>query len=197
MRKNTKASKPNYKTARYWQTLYLYFWFFALAGHYLEVFCAQFYHLLTGSPAWHPIIITVIPLAAPYGLGVMAIIILVVPLVKNQKINAPIAFILSTIIASFVEYFSAVFAAHFFSQYQFWDYSKNLLNLNGYISLQTSLTFGIAAMIFVYWLYPFCQSYLNRLKDGQIRTAFWALAILYAVDLAVSCLGQSALPMTG
>jgi hypothetical protein len=86
IKKHKNLSNTQWKTARYWQTLYIYFWLFALIGHYLEVFCAQFYHLFTGAPAWHPIIITAISLSAPYGLGVTAIILFIAPLVKNRKL---------------------------------------------------------------------------------------------------------------
>lgn len=111
---------------------------------------------------------------------------------KKQKINVIVTFTLSTIVTSFVEYFSAVFAAHFFSQYKFWDYSTNFFNLNGYISLQTSLVFGLAATAFIYWVYPFCQSYFLRLKNSQISTVFWILLILYAIDLTISCINLPA-----
>jgi hypothetical protein len=52
--------------------------------------------------------------------------------------------------------------------------------------------FGLAATAFIYWVYPFCQSYFLRLKNSQISTVFWILLILYAIDLTISCINLPA-----
>lgn len=172
-----------WRTVRYWQELYIYFWVFALLGHYLELLGCFVYTLITGNPPWQPISVTVIPLSAPYGLGIVAIILFVVPLMRHYKLQPLSVFVLSIIAASIVEYASAMLVVIFEGQNKFWNYTNLPYNFDGQISLRTSVAFGILACLFVYGVYPFCEKLLARFKNHQINIIFWILLIAYLIDL--------------
>lgn len=185
MRKISESkSAPRWRTVRFWQEIFIYFWVFSLAGHYLEIIVAQAYHLLTGNPPWQPIIMTVVPLAAPYGMGVVTIILAVIPLMKRYHLQPISVFALSVVATSLVEYGSALFVVIFDGHNQFWNYSNLPYNINGYVALRSSVAFGVLAVIFIYCVYPYCEKHLRRIKDRHINILFWMLLIAYLVDLA-------------
>lgn len=183
---DTPSLKQVWREWRFWQELFIYFWVFSLAGHYLEVGWAFFIHIVTGHPLWHPITSLFIPLSVPYGLGTVAVILLTWPLVEKHKFNPIIIFILNVIITSIIEYFCALMVVNFAGHNQFWDYSNRFMNINGYVCIESSLLFGVASTLFIYYIYPFCEKFLQRVKNRQLNIIFWTLLTCYAVDLVYS-----------
>lgn len=157
---------------------------FALLGHYLELLGCFVYSQATGNPPWQPISVTLIPLSAPYGLGIVATILFVVPLLRHYRLQPLSAFVLSVIAASIVEYASAMLVVSFEGYNKFWNYSGLPYNLNGHISLRSSVAFGVLACLFIYCAYPFCEKLLARFKNYQIDILFWVLLATYLIDLA-------------
>jgi hypothetical protein len=98
---------PDWRRIRFWQELYLYYWVFALAGHYVEIIWARIVHIATGYPLWEPTTSLVIPLAAPYGLGAVGVILFVWPLIKDRKLHFIAVFGINVLITAVVEYFCA------------------------------------------------------------------------------------------
>lgn len=184
MSETTRISvKLRWQTARFWQKLFIYFWVFSLIGHYLEIFIAELYHIATGNPAWQPIILTIIPLAAPYGLGIAAIIFFVIPLIKRFNLQPIVVLALCMIAASIVEYGSALFVTMIDGHNQYWNYINLPYNLNGWVSLRTSLGFGLLSVVFIYVIYPLCEKQFSSAKDKQISILFWVLFVIYCLDL--------------
>lgn len=179
-----KAKPSKLKTPfNTFKKIFLYYWLFSLVGHYGENIWAFSRHLITGEPYKAHIVSTIIPFASPYGLGAIAIILLVWPLIKSRKINPLIIFVLNVIIAGVVEYLCAVVAAALYGHNYFWDYSTKPFNIDGYICLESVLIFGIAATIFIYFIYPFIENIIQKLSRQQLNIIFWILFISYIIDL--------------
>lgn len=107
---------------------------------------------------------------------------------KIYKLHPAVIFALNVIVSSVVEYICALVVVLIYGYNQFWNYTALPFNLQGYISLGSSLVFAVLAMIFIYYIYPFCEKFLRRLKAQQISILFWVLLASYAVNLVVSFL---------
>lgn len=173
-----------WRTAAFWQRIFLYFFITSVFGHFLEIIIANLVHIFTGIPLWTPIIITVIPMAPPYGIGAIFVILIVVPLIKKYDLSPIGAFVLSCFITGVTEYLSAVTIIMVTGRNAFWDYSSLPFNLNGYIYLEGVLFFGLVATSFVYFAYPWLEKMFNKLKKRRLNTLFWVLFISYVADLS-------------
>lgn len=167
------------------QKLYITFWVFSFIGHYIEIIWALFNYSIFGSQLWIPTTPTILPLAPPYGLGVVVVILFTYPLIKRRDLGPIEAFILNFLICGVVEYLSAAFLVSTVGYNQFWDYSNQPFNINGYICLTNSLIFGFCVTLFIYYIYPLYRKFLNKLKTGQINNLFWLLFAAYSIDLIV------------
>jgi len=165
------------------QKLYIIFWVFSFIGHYLEIIWAWFNFIIFGSQLWIPTTPTVLPLAPPYGLGIIAVLLFTYPLIKRHDLGPAEAFVLNVFICGVVEYLCAAFLVLVVGYNQFWDYSNQPFNINGYICLTNSLLFGFCVTLFVYYVYPFCYKAIKKLKMSQINNLFWLLFIAYVIDL--------------
>lgn len=164
--------------------IFIYFWITSLIGHYVEVIWAIFRHQFLGASGyWLPTNVTIIPLAAPYGLGVVAIILFVMPLMKKYKLNPALVFVLNVVITALVEYICAAVLVLIFGRNEFWNYSNVPFNLNGYICLSNTLTFGLVSTIYIYFLHPILTDFLKKLTKKHFNTFFWITAVSYMIDL--------------
>lgn len=184
MKQKIKPTVINtWRSLRFWQEILIYYWLFSLAGHYYELLLAEVMHLVTGQPLWKPMMFTVIPLAGPYGLGVIAIIIFVVPLMTRYKLHPITVFTLNAITASVVEYLCALVVVAIYGRNQYWDYSNLPLNFQGYISLGSSLIFAILATFFIYYIYPYCEKFMRRIKNQQMAWICVFLLVITGADM--------------
>jgi uncharacterized membrane protein len=171
---------PKWKSVRFWQELFIYFCAFAIVGHYLEIVWFMFRHLTTGSPMRWPIT-PIMLVAIPYGLGVVAIILLVIPLIKRYKLSLPKVFILNVLVSGVIEYTCAVIIVMTEGYNEHWNYTSRPLNINGFTCLEATIIFGILATFFIYFIYPFCEKLLQKLSNKQVLIIFLILAISYGV----------------
>lgn len=68
----------------------------------------------------------------------------------------------------------------------FWDYSHMPLNLDGRTNLLYAAFWGLAGVVWVYWLTPRLLKLLDKVSPKGGRTAASALALLLAVDMVLS-----------
>jgi uncharacterized membrane protein len=179
----SRVAQP-WHSVRFWQEMFVYFWVFSLAGHYLEVIWTKF----PISMGWKPVMVTITPIAAPYGFGAVAVVLLVWPLIKKRVINPLTTFILCILISGLVEFICAASIVLFVGHNQFWNYSHQPINLLGYTCLESSLVLGAMSTLFLYFIYPFCEKMMRRINNWQLNAIFWILLISYSVDLVVSVL---------
>lgn len=170
-----------FKKSTFLEEIFIYFWVFSLFGHYLELIWKSLFFPST----WHPIVLTLLPLAPPYGLGVIMAILVIKPLMKRLKLKPLTTFVFCCLESGLVEYFCATIIVFFAGSNKFWNYSNQPFNINGYVCLKNIIIFGILNTFFLYFVYPFCQKIIERLRQHQISVIFWILFVSYTLDLMI------------
>lgn len=73
---------------------------------------------------------------------------------------------------------------------RWWDYSNELLNINGRVCLNFSLLWGIVTIIFIKYCYSLLQSIVKKLRDKVsspiISTLLIVLSIGTLIDFILS-----------
>lgn len=176
-----KALSLNNRHPRFkrFQELFLYFWVISVLGHYLE----ELWVALAIDPQWHPVMSTFLPLAPPYGLGAVAIVLFVAPLKKKYKMGPLVIFLISAFVSALVEYLCGVVISMFLGSNPFWDYSHSFMNIQGYTCLESALLLGVLATLFVYFVYPSIEKLLQKIGEKRILIIFLILFITYAIDV--------------
>lgn len=186
IKKFLKQNNPHIKS--FWlsfQKLYVLFWLASFIGHYLEVIWSRTAHIALGYTTWHPLAPTIMPLAPPYGLGAVAVVALIWPLIKRYKLNPIPSFVLSVFVTGLVEYLCAVVLILVDGRNIYWDYTGRFMNINGFVCLQSSLIFGLVAVSFLYFVYPAYQRFVQRFSHRQSNVIFWVLFGSYMLDLVL------------
>lgn len=169
----------NRQVLDFYQEIFIYFWVFSVFGHYLELIWKNFIF----KTDWRPIMPTLTPLAPPYGLCAVAIILFVKPLIKKYNQHPFITFGLCTLVSGMVEYFCAAVITLIFGYNRFWDYSNEPFNINGFVCLRNLITFGVLTTAFIYYVYPYFDKLIKKLPWYQFKIIFWLMFLTYALDL--------------
>jgi uncharacterized membrane protein len=172
-----------HKILDHFQKIFIYFWVASILGHYLEVFWSFVNHYISGGHIWHPSTITLTPLAPPYGFGALAVILLSLPLIKRYKLNPLMTLILNILVTGAIEYLCAAFLVLTIGHNQYWNYSHQPFNISGYVCLQSAFMFGVAATLFLYFIYPLLEKLFMIFKKWQVKAIFWILFITFLADL--------------
>ena len=97
------------------------------------------------------------PLCPMYGFAA----IIMIQMLKNVKTNTLGKFAICMIFFTIFEYIVAVVLESLFGL-KWWDYSNEVLNFQGRISLPYSIAWGILGVIFVEKIHPFVESKVKR-----------------------------------
>lgn len=177
-KKTKKNSKKKVKLNRV-QVLILYFFIFSFAGWLLETLYAfhNFGYFVKRGFLYGP-------LCPIYGYGALMLILF---FAKYRKDNIKL-FVYAAIVFSAFEYvvsygLDAIFAMHW------WDYTNEVLNLNGRISIFYSFAWGVAAILFINHIYPFCKKKINLLLSKiPYKVQVIALYITSAAFVVDTCM---------
>ena len=162
------------------QKIILYFFIYAFLGWVLETaFClvtlGQFMKrgFLYG------------PLCPMYGFAAVAMI----ELLKNVKTNTVGKFCICMIVFTIFEYIVAVVLESLFGL-RWWDYSNEVLNFQGRISLPYSIAWGIIGVIFVEKIHPFVKRNIEKYtlkisKNVQLILLYTCVTIII-IDFILS-----------
>ena len=101
---------------------------------------------------------------------------------KNDIINL---FVLSVAYSCVLEYITSLILEKIF-KLRWWDYSRRKLNLNGRISLETGVAFGVFGIIIVCFIQPFLVFILSFLTKTQIMVLGIILFIILISDFIIS-----------
>lgn len=180
MIKETKKKQP--KKLNKFQTYTLYFFLFAILGWCMETFYGL---IVLGHFTKRGFLYG--PLCPIYGYGAL-ILIIFLGKYKNSGLKL---FTYSAVIFSIFEYLVSYVLEVLFHSY-WWDYTNDFFNLNGRISIFYSFAWGIIAIIFVGYIYPFFKKKLNlilskipySLKSGIINVS----CVIFITDTILSCI---------
>ena len=122
-----------------------------------------------------------------YGIGSIIIIILSDSILKKRHINKFLRFIIlffsCFIILTFVELFGGLFIERFF-HVSFWNYTKYKFHVGKYISLEMSLLWVVASILFVFILRPILDYVIDKISNY----VFYVLSFLFIIDIFLTIL---------
>lgn len=167
--------------------IFIYFYLFSIFGHYLEFFWAPINAKISGKAKFKPLMFTVAPLAMPYGLGTVALVIF---------LAAPAAylswwqvFILSAILMGMIEYLSAIIIKLLYKgKNPYWDYSHRRFNIQGQVCLSNVILFGISGVIFLQLILPIFTWIFRELGAWQTARFGLNLMIVFVIDIIYSAI---------
>jgi uncharacterized membrane protein len=163
-----RVARYNYLRQYSIENIILIFWLFSFMGWILEVFWAavvtgQFVNRGSLYGPWIPI----------YGTGGVAIVLLL-----KQIAHKPIVtFFLTLLISGVIEYTAATITKNI-EGISYWSYKGYFLNIEGKISLEGLLTFGILGVSSIYLFAPMSDYYLNKIskQTRYLLASFFILA---------------------
>ncbi len=180
-----EAPVPGRAVLRRGQELFLYAWVFSLLGTWWELALEHSVRALTTGDPWSSPVggWSFVQFAEPYGLGAVAVILVVVPL-KERGLSAPLVFLLGAAITAAIEAACAAILVLTVGSNPFWDYSAYPSSLGGFTSLTSALVFGTFATLYAYLGHPAATRLLDRASERVIMIASWAALLLYLLALA-------------
>lgn len=129
-----------------------------------------------------------------YGFGMLVLLFLLRKMIKNKvKIGkvpvTPVAIFISVLfIASIIEY-SASFIMELIFHKRWWDYSYDLININGRVSLRNSSCLALGATCLIYIVYPLLQKFVPKISQKAQKVISTVLLITISVDFVITILG--------
>jgi len=124
-----------------------------------------------------------LPVLPIYGAGGLLIISLLYPVNGNLLL----LFAGSFIIASVLEYFSAAMMERVFRR-SWWNYSKEILNVRGRISLKYSFFWGALSVVVIKFIHPHVASLIGSVPVEKLTFAAWITGIVMLLDITVGIL---------
>lgn len=115
-----------------------------------------------------------LPISPIYGIGALAIILLVAPYAHNPAV----VFLGSVLVATLLEYVSYVFLEKVF-HIELWDYSNKRFHFQGKVALDAAIAFGLLALLLVYVIHPLVSVYVGSWPQVvTITIALFAGAVI-------------------
>ena len=111
-----------------------------------------------------------------------------IKLFNKINITPIIVFIAILIIASSIEYFASFIMELLFHK-RWWDYSYDILNINGRVSLRNSSILAFGAMVLLYGVHPFLDKYYNKIKANIMNNIAKVIIIVMIIDLVITIIG--------
>ena len=87
--------------------------------------------------------------------------------------------------ATVLEYFTGYFMERLF-RVKYWDYSDHRFNLNGYISLSTSIAWGFLSVILTNFLQVNISKFVLHLSDRILKISVSIISVIFLLDLLLS-----------
>lgn len=124
------------------------------------------------------------PFSIVWGLAIAAATVL---LYKYKDRSDSFLFAAGTFLGGAYEYICSVFTEIMFGQV-FWDYSWMPFNLGGRINLLYCFFWGLAAVVWIKFLYPKFSAWIEKVpvKPGKIIS--WVLIVFMSCNILVSCM---------
>ena len=116
-----------------------------------------------------------------YGFGALFITLLL-----KKYYNDPIAlFVMSFLMGTILEYVTSYLMEKLFHA-RWWDYSDHKFQINGRVSLTTSLGFGLLGLILVYILNPFFLRIIQNIPSIIFCIIMIIILVIFLTDVIAS-----------
>ena len=89
--------------------------------------------------------------------------------------------IVTFILTGFLEGTSGFITDKFFHK-RLWNYSKDFLNIGGYVCLKSAIGFAIGGLLLIYIIEPFIKYFYNKLSNKQTTIISIFLFIIFVAD---------------
>ena len=126
------------------------------------------------------------PVCPIYGTGAVAISLVMALTLRNNVELSPIQVFLVSVFGSAILEYTTSWTLEKLFHAVWWDYSDLPLNLHGRISLFTSLGFGIAGLLIVYYIAPFTVGVVSKLPMLMIELLALIFVFVFAADLTIT-----------
>lgn len=129
-----------------------------------------------------------------YGFGIVIIV-----LILGRKRRHPYkTFAYGAILGGLIEYIAS-FLLEFVLGAKSWDYSDQLLNINGRTSISYMIFWGVAMMILIHYVYPVVSKLIEKIPKKLGNILVWFFIIFLSVDMFISftALGRQVLRHKG
>ncbi len=127
------------------------------------------------------------PFSIVWGLAIAAVTAL---LYRYRKSSDSFLFLTGTFLGGAYEYVCSVFTELAFGTV-FWDYSRLPFNLGGRINLLYCFFWGIAAVVWLKYLYPVFSGLIEKIPVRAGKALTWLLILFMAVNVTVSAMALS------
>ena len=166
------------------QKAILYFFIYSFLGWSLEVVYAMYIQRTFVNRGF-----LFGPICPIYGFGALILI----GSLRNIKGNRILKFIIAIIAFSAFEYVASYILEVLFNQ-RWWDYSNDILNLQGRISILYSLVWGILGILFTEKLHPFVRKKVEKVSSSISKKTqkfiIYTLVVIFVMDEIFSILAH-------
>ncbi len=127
------------------------------------------------------------PICPIYGVGSLICVLLVGPL----RLSWPLEFLMMVVLCDVIEYITSVVLEKIYSV-RWWDYTTaSVLHLNGRISLETSIGFGVGGIFILHLIQPFFSNLLSLLNLPALLITSGIFFIIFVADILLSMIAIS------
>ncbi len=116
----------------------------------------------------------------------LAIVLATILLYRHRHRPGWLIFVAGTVIGGIYEYFSSIVHELVFGRV-FWNYSHYPFNLDGRVNLLFCLYWGIAAVVWIKYLYPLSSNIIERIPPIPCDILAWILVVFMTVNVSVTC----------
>ena len=116
-----------------------------------------------------------------YGFGIIITVLITNKIFNANKSNLNkviLSFILLVIIITTLEEVGGILIELIINKV-FWKYDRMPLNIGHYISIEISLLWGLLSLLFVYYLKPFIDIFINKIP----RVVTLSILLLHIIDI--------------
>lgn len=127
------------------------------------------------------------PICPIYGVGSLICVLLIGPLHLSWLLE----FLLMVVLCDVIEYITSVVLEKIY-HVRWWDYTtESKLHLNGRISIETSIGFGVGGIFILHLIQPFFSRLLAPLSPLSLLVISGLLLIIFVADILLSLIAIS------
>ena len=129
-----------------------------------------------------------------YGFGMLTLLFLLKNMIKNKvkigkiPVTFPAIFLSVLVIASIIEYLASYIMELLFHK-RWWDYSYDLININGRVSLRNSSCLALGATLLIYIIQPLLNKFVPKKANKVTKVLSITITLVMVIDFIITILG--------